>query len=541
MKFHSKEQRWKRSSLSLAAVMMASALAGCASTGNSSNPTGSAASPSQTATGNQTAASSAPYKFSYMTPVWVAATYTKGGPFEKELFKAANVDIDVQVLPVADYNQKVNVVLASGSIPDVLWGSGPTDKVWKDAQDQGAFLKINKYLDQYPAIKNAIPAALWDKLKDKNGDIYFIPNANFPITPFSLYYRKDWFDKLGIAEPKTIDELVADLEKIKNSDLGKQGIIPLSIGNMNYAKDLATSFGLSLAGWEPSSSDPNKLIPWYANPKDIDFYFWMQDLMKKGLLDPAFKVDGDATQTKAKFIAGKAAVVTGNWSTFTDYVTKTQQNDKNAKVGVISPLTGPGGIPGGVRTQSGLYDRGFYVSAKIKNPDAFFKFLNWTLTDGYNLTQYGIEGKTYVMKDGQPASIPDGQRDPAYQRPQIDPLSFITPIDLKSSWAPMKASMDADTFAYVKQKFDDYLKVKYSDYRDPFVDAPLQSKNETQMFNDYMLGVTQGAVLNPQITKQNWMDALQKWEKAGGSAMIDEVNRLQTNKSNPDFSMYVKK
>jgi putative aldouronate transport system substrate-binding protein len=105
----------------------------------------------------------------------------------------------------------------------------------------------------------------------------------------------------------------------------------------------------------------------------------------------------------------------------------------------------------------------------------------------------------------------------------------------------MKASMDADSFAYVKQKFDDYLKVKYSDYRDLFVNSPLIKANETLLFNDYMLNVTQGAVLNPQITKQNWLDALQKWEKAGGSAMIDELNQLQTNKSNPDFSMYVKK
>ena len=38
--------------------------------------------------------------FTYLRPVWGAATYTEDGPYEKALEEAANVDVKVQIVPV---------------------------------------------------------------------------------------------------------------------------------------------------------------------------------------------------------------------------------------------------------------------------------------------------------------------------------------------------------------------------------------------------------------------------------------------------------
>ncbi|MDG0810473.1 type 2 periplasmic-binding domain-containing protein [Cohnella rhizosphaerae] len=126
----------------LVLAMMTAMLAACS--GNKEN--GKAGESGSTQGGSQAASASAgskeeTAKFSYVRPVWGAATYTKGGAYEKEMFEKANAKIDVQIIPVTEYDQKIMTVIASGDIPDVFWALGPTDKKFKDMQDQGAFFE----------------------------------------------------------------------------------------------------------------------------------------------------------------------------------------------------------------------------------------------------------------------------------------------------------------------------------------------------------------------------------------------------------------
>ncbi|MCZ8511653.1 extracellular solute-binding protein [Paenibacillus filicis] len=531
MTIHRNLKKW--TSLLLSGAVLAGVAAGCAKTDQAQT---SAVNPEA---GQKAANNAAPYEFTYMRPVWGPATYVKGGPYEQQLFKEANVKINPQIIPVGEYNTKINVVLASGQIPDVIWGQPPYDSVSKQAQEQGAFLKINTYLDKYPAVKNAVPNTIWNDLKDKNGDIYFIPNMISPTVPFFLFYRQDWFEKLSIPEPKTIDELLAALNKIKNSDLGKQGVYPLGLYSWASAKDLGTSFGIAQSGWMPDKQDAQKLLPWYAQNDQIDFLFWLQGLVKNGLMDPDFKFHNGSTQTEDKFVAGKIAVMPLNWTSYPNILQRLTKNDPNAKIGIMSPLQGPNGIQGGTKGLIPI-DRGFYVSAKIKDPERFFQFLNWTLTDGSNLMQYGIEGKTYTVQNGAKIPIPDAQRSNDYKQFQIEPLQFISPMDTKLDWNQIKATAigaglgDAG-FNLMKSKFDEYNKNIYQDYRNPFMVSGIENSKSTQLFNDYLLGPVEGAIISPKITKQDWQAAIQKWYSAGGQAMVDDVNRVQTDKSKPDY------
>ena len=232
--------------------------------------------------------------FSYLRPTWGPATYTKNGAYERTLDKKAGVDVKVQIIPVIDYDTKVNTILASGDIPDVIWGSGPVSGTWKEAQDEGAFLPIDDYLDKYPAIRKAVPDSIWKTLKDTHGDTYFIPNLIWPQVPFFLFYRQDLFEQANLAEPKTLQEFVTTLTTLK-SKFPK--LVPFTMGyRSGTPRSWPTSFGVAKNGWEPAPDNgrPAHTVV-HEGQGDRPLLLGFQDLHRKGLLDPDYGVDRGRT------------------------------------------------------------------------------------------------------------------------------------------------------------------------------------------------------------------------------------------------------
>lgn len=475
--------------------------------------------------------------FTYMRPVWGPATFTKNGPYQQELQQLGNVKIDVQIIPVADYDAKSRAILASGNIPDIMWGSGPMSGTWKDAQDQGAFLKINKYLDKYPAIKNAVPDTIWKMLQDEKGDIYFVPNTLYPIVPFFALYRKDLLDKANIPqEPKSADEFVSILEKIHKAYPDKYAL-SFAVGTSGVVwqgKDLATTFGVSCNGWMPSEKKQNWLIPWQEQPKQVDFYFWLQSLHKKGLIDPNTGIHNDPVFMQDEFKAGKSVVFLENYAVYPDALTSLKKIEPNADIGVMPPI----GKSAGTRTVFPV-DRGFFISAKYDDPDGFFDFLNWTLTDGNTFRRWGIKGKTYKVENGKNVSIPDEDRSNAYKGPQLEPLGFIGPFSEKFSWDDMKRGYDAsglgDKFDYIKSMFNKYAQTRYPDWANPAIITPTDAEKGTQLWENYMQSTVSAVIINHKTSKQDWTKAVKQWENAGGSKIIEERNQLQKDKSKPNY------
>jgi ABC-type glycerol-3-phosphate transport system substrate-binding protein len=471
--------------------------------------------------------------FSYLRPVWGPATFTKDGPYQQELEAQGKVKIDVQIIPVIDFDTKINTVLASGDIPDVIWGGGPGQQIWKDAQDQGAFAPINEYLDKYPAVKAAVPDPFWELLKNEDGEIFFIPNMIYPVVPFFVFYRQDIFEAKGIAEPTTIDELLAALESL----VGDPNLSPLTMGYTWHAKDLGTNFDFALNGWMPADDNPDQILPWFAQQKQIDYYFWYQDLYKRQILDQNYGLNPEPNLSDDRFKGGKSVVAMAHWANFVDFTTNLRKVDPNAKLGVISPLSPTAGnrlvFP---------IDRGFYVSAAMENIDGFFSFLEWTLTGGTTLRRYGIEDKMFtVSEDGKAQPIPDVDREDAYKNAQVEPLSFLGPMSEKLDWDATQLGFESaglgDSFEYVKGKFEEYAVNSFPDYRNPMIISPTEGEQGTQLYEDNLRPVIDSVIINAERTPDDWASALQKWRDNGGDQIISEVNELQTDKSKPDYGL----
>ncbi|MCQ6559309.1 extracellular solute-binding protein [Paenibacillus mendelii] len=525
-----KNRAWKVGMLSLVVVMMLSAIIGCSSNTNKSSE-------GETNEGAKSEGkNSGALSFSYVRPTWGPSTYTKNGAYEKELFKRANVNINVRIIPVVDYDATIKTTAASGDMPDVIWGWGPVDAFWKELQDEGAFVKINDYLDQFPAVKSAVPDGIWDKMADDKGDIYFIPNLIYPVVPFFITYRADIFEKLNIAEPTTIREFEDALQKIKDSGLG---IVPLTHGNTVpfwAGKDIGTSFGTT-SGWAPSKEDPSKIVPPEMQEEHLNFKFWLQDLKKRGLFDEEAGVNPDASFGETKFKAGRAAVMLGGGL---NQITELRKSEPNASIKIMSPLTGLNGEQGGTRVVF-PQDRGFYINAKAKDKvEQIFEFLNWSLTEGTEFRRYGIEGKTFkIDQEGRKVPIPDEEREADFKNAQIEPLKFLDPMSEKLDWEAKELEFIGigipDQFEYYKSMFEKYAATPYNDYKDPTVTSPTNAEIGPQIWEDYMAKVDGSILTDFKLTKEGYKEARQKWLDAGGQKIIDEVNELQTDKSEPNY------
>ena len=123
-----------------------------------------------------------------------------------EITKRTNVKLDMTIVPFADYSQKRSVLVSSGEAPMIMSKTYPGEEV--PFISSGAILPISDYIDYMPNFKSEMEdwgaADDVDTLRQADGKFYVLPGIHEnPWTDYSICYRKDIFDKLGLEEPKT--------------------------------------------------------------------------------------------------------------------------------------------------------------------------------------------------------------------------------------------------------------------------------------------------------------------------------------------------
>jgi len=480
-------------------------------------------------------------QFTYLRPVWGAATYTADGPYEKAVEEAANVSVDVQIVPVTEYDAKAKLIISSREFPDVMWALGPVDASWREFEDQGAFYPIDELLESHPAVKATVADDIWEMMRNEDGHIYFLPNTTSSEIPFFMYYRKDWFDELGIAEPTTIAELEAALEKIKTE---MPDVIPMTVGlgsSRWMFKDVGTAFGAVINSWQPSKDDPNTLMPSFMTEEQKDYIFWLQDMYARELLDQDADLNPDTSHGKNKFMSSRAACYPGGYPDMLELYAALQQSDPEAEIGIMGPFTGPTGIEGGLRVNFPV-DRGMYFNAQLSPAKikAIFDFLEWTLTEGFNLCYYGIEGKMCTKNaDGSFSKIPNSMREDAYKSTQIEPLGFLNHqdylVDFKDYQSQFEMLGIGDKYQYWYDEFQDYCSNKFYDYLVPTVKSETNIRIGSQLEENYLNQTMASVILDHNVTRAFYDRAAQAWLKNGGQDIMNEFNAAQKDKSKPNY------
>lgn len=531
----------KMLALLLAVVCLVSLLGACGSAESKPNETpatsNTPAAPAEDNEGEKEIA-----KFTTFKGVYGPATFTSDSAYLQYVKDNANVELDVQIVPVGEFYAKTHTFAASGSFPDLMISDGPMDTFWRDIENQGAFAPLDEYLEKYPELKGLASDSVWEWIRNpEDGHIYFLPCAANYRVAFILMYRKDVFDQLGIAEPTTIEELEEALETVHRE---MPDMVPWTLAENHPSlltwlnKDLATSFG-GTCGWNVDEN--NQLVPDHMDNGMLDFVFWLQDMREKGLFDADCGVSSEYTMGAEKWKTGRVAVMTANSQSYFSYYKDLLSTNPDAEIGILSGLTGPTGIKGGLRAISPI-SSGYYVSADCKDLDAMMEFLNWQCDEGYDFIRHGIEGKTYTVDaNGNKVSIPDDEREEAYKEYQFEPIRFMSPLKSVAGWANVESAfkasgLDQDVYDYFISKMEDIYSNTYYDMKYPTVVSATSAEIGAQLSESYLANYwSAGIVLNPDITREEYDAVVQDWLEAGGQTIIDEVNAQQTDRSTPNY------
>jgi multiple sugar transport system substrate-binding protein len=136
-----------------------------------------------------------------------------------------NVSIDITIIPSADYQQKLSVMMATKTAPDVFWLMERAIPQFMNA-GQLADLSSFKNAADYN-FSDIIPSTL--ELFQKDGKQYGIP---FSTPPNMLYYNKTMFKQKGLETPTelykegkwTYDAMLDAAKKLSDPGKGVYGI-----------------------------------------------------------------------------------------------------------------------------------------------------------------------------------------------------------------------------------------------------------------------------------------------------------------------------
>ncbi|MDF2649474.1 MAG: extracellular solute-binding protein family 1 [Paenibacillus sp.] len=317
-------------------------------------------------------------------------------PVFAEIEKRTNVQLKLINIPSASYGDKFKVTLVSGELPDVMDSDVASSK--KYGMD-GAFLALDELLKKFgPNILKSIQQEGLDaSLRASDGKIYGIPYFTMPGTTATVpQYRQDWLDQLNLKVPSTPDEFYQVLKAFKDAQLGGKDTIPFAPQGYNNFP-IFRSFGADHRMYL-NSEGVYQYGPGLPGMKDA--LTFLNKLYNEKLIDPEFAIISKQ-QWEAKVSKGNVGAIFFNPARtdfFTDVLKKENPKAKMVGGGAIKNKNGKGELLPDYSLKGVMA-----ISSKSKNAELIVKYYDFLYSpEGKLLTQYGIEGTSYTMKDGKP-------------------------------------------------------------------------------------------------------------------------------------------
>ncbi|NHN28913.1 extracellular solute-binding protein [Paenibacillus agricola] len=429
-----------------------SVLAGCA--GNEAQPT---TTPGAAGTG----ASGKPLEIKFFAGLYNEVP-DMNNAFWTEWQKRTNTKLDMEWIPDGDLNTKLDLLLASADLPEVLAAPSAVRPTLLNAVRSGAFWDLTPFLgdmSQYPNLKNNLGK---DALKylTVDGKIYAVPRSRSRIDP-GIKIRKDWLDKLNIPVPTTLDEYAAALKKIVEGDPdgnGKKDTLGL-IGNEIIVKDADPSFAAGFGALDPTFDAEGGMIESRLTPQYADAVLFYKKLYDDGILSKEFAVM-KKSQAEELYKTGRAASYGRSVWWDNEWETAIKKVQPEGKI-LNLHLKGPKGDA--IELQTGV-SGGYYISKKV--PEAkvkeLLKYFDQTAsTELTDLGYYGIEGVHHTVVDGQKVLNDLGIK-------EVNTTSKGAGVLAYSKWGKVESASGSKAYNDAKKKeveiFDEVGKVNPFNY-----------------------------------------------------------------------------
>ncbi|MGF7032927.1 putative aldouronate transport system substrate-binding protein [Paenibacillus mucilaginosus] len=500
MKRKKKSKRWIAGMC--AAVMTTGVLAGCG--GDSSEATPEAAAGD---TG-----SSAPFRITLAT-AQVGDVPAADNEVEKAIESYTNTQLDIQWIPSAAYDEKVNVMVAADEMPMMLRVKYVPTTISSIQSD--LFWEVGPLLGDYKNL-SALNKQYYENIS-VDGKIYGIPQFR-DIARSAVIYREDWLKKLGMKPPVTVDEWYNVLKAMTLNDPdgnGKNDTYGMVLGKKYNEGVSAMTTRMAVALGAPNKwavDSAGKFTPEFVTPEFNEILKLFRKLFAEKLINQDFAAfeDADAEKMYDSGRVGIRIAVAQNAKSMQDRLSKTVPDG----IYDVMPPTGPKGV----RAAGESGNNGFFVfpKSKVKNEAELKKLLAFAdkmLDEPMATLQLrGVEGKHYTKVDGGKTEFKDFSAFQREVKPYRDSLFNVEGFNV----APLKDTPLGEKGTKIPPEnlktavLNPALNLTSATYSE-------RGKELEQMMYDaqtkYIMGKIDDAGLQAEI---------EKWRKAGGDQVAKE-------------------
>ncbi|AWT45810.1 MULTISPECIES: extracellular solute-binding protein [Streptomyces] len=348
-------------------------------------------------------------KVTVMSPFW-GSPPKQGNAYYRAMNDLIGVDVVWQNQDGNTYDQKLGAVLASSDVPDVVvvpgWNMGgkiPSAIIGKFA-DLGPYLSGDA-VKEYPNLA-AIPTDAWQRSLF-GGKLRGLPMPTPSAPSMVPLYRQDIFAKEGYELPKSCDEFMALAKEITNARAKRWACL-----DMKWTAFQA--FGVLSGSEKPLGWNlvDGKLVNRIETEEFLEALEWSRKLFAAGVVHPDSKLGKNAPDPGPKFAAGEFLIYPNNISQWWGRTAEQATQNPEFKIWGMDVWGHDGGNP----TLWAEQPAGIFAFVSKKASESVIRDVlavaNVTAapygTKEYMMTNYGVEGTHYTVKDGVPTKTDQG-------------------------------------------------------------------------------------------------------------------------------------
>lgn len=342
-------------------------------------------------------------EFEYFGMLW--DPYQESTPIYDALQEATGIKVNFTWSTNDAYSTLLAARLADRDLPDVI-GYGVESTMLQGMIDDGLIIPLTDLLkEKMPNYMRFISDEDYLYMVNKNdGEVYAFGMLMDVPGSYSWMVRKDWLERLNLEVPSTWDEWVAVWKEFKAKDANGNGDpndeIPVAwLYSLTY-------FLENIYGIESNSAYSVVDGEYVYDPDHPRYGEWldaMRDLYTNGLMPEDYLEIGNS---QLEGYAGSN--VLGSAVSYavlsTDGARTSLEIDENAYYICTPPVIGPYGDQM-IQKRPKLTLNTYITKDAVEEGklDAILEFFDFIFSDeGIRITNYGIEGTTYDLVDGEP-------------------------------------------------------------------------------------------------------------------------------------------
>ncbi len=328
----------------------------------------------------------------------------------------ADTGVSLKLMLVDDFYTALNARIAGGNVPDMIKTDIDHMRIW--ARD-GVLLDITPYKDKELADYFTWLGATKLESVIVDGGMYGLPQIyDGSKHQYSVTYRQDWMEKLGLQVPTTVQELYDVAYAFTYNDPDGNG--QNDTFGLTAAKGMYV-FDTIMGSYDTALSNniiirDGKVTNTLEQPGMVEGLKWCKKFVEDKVIDP----DCVTVSGADKFKAGTVGMIDCSWTGIWKAYGQQQIHDvnPNAVTNFFTTLKSEVGAPDRMLTvdlNSAGTVLGINADITPEKLEAIFKIIDYIISDeGGNMVYYGLEGIHWVRNDEGKITMTDRAQEANY-------------------------------------------------------------------------------------------------------------------------------